>query len=83
MAKTMQIKARTNQVDSITAEVIATFDEMQASVTVLAGTEFGIPAASVLNDPVLEARQHGGASEQAGVDAATRARLKSLGYIQE
>ena len=38
---------------------------------------------AALGRSVLEARQHGGASEQAGVDAATRARLKSLGYIQE
>ena len=38
---------------------------------------------AALGRSVLEARQHGGASEQAGVDAATRARLKALGYIQE
>src|SRR5204863_52134 len=38
---------------------------------------------AALGRSVLEARQHGGASEQAGVDAATRARLKAPGYIQE
>jgi len=38
---------------------------------------------AALGRSVLEAREHGGASEQIGVDAATKARLKALGYTQE
>ena len=38
---------------------------------------------AALGRSVLEAREHAGATEQAGVDAATKARLKALGYTQE
>ncbi|HSV08327.1 MAG TPA: sulfatase [Candidatus Binatus sp.] len=38
---------------------------------------------AALGRSVLEAREHGGASEQIGMDPATKARLKALGYIQE
>ena len=38
---------------------------------------------AALGRSVLEARAHAGAPEQAGVDAATKARLKALGYTQE
>ncbi len=38
---------------------------------------------AALGRSVLEAREHGGASEQIGMDPATKARLKALGYTQE
>ncbi len=38
---------------------------------------------AALGRSVLEARAHAGAPEQAGVDAATKARLKALGYTEE
>ena len=38
---------------------------------------------AALGRAVLEAREHGGASEQIGMDPATKARLKALGYTQE
>ncbi|HUE29612.1 MAG TPA: sulfatase [Verrucomicrobiae bacterium] len=38
---------------------------------------------ATLGRAVLEAREHGGASEPAPMDEATKARLKALGYTQE
>jgi len=38
---------------------------------------------AALGRSVLEAREQGGATEQTGMDAATKARLKALGYTQE